>query len=175
MSRTASKPHVEEPKPKRAPRLPVSVRERRLQNPVGVESAKIDLKELGWTTYWANAARSADRIWQMKQKGWVDVQVDELADLDQVGSYTVQGGAVCRGERGMERLMKMPTADYKDIQMAKARMNTDMMRRGMQKQEVAQAVANKFGDQAGEFVGKTRMVGTITDNIERVHRDEEIG
>lgn len=159
---------------KRAPRLPVAVLERRIQNPFGIDSVPIALKEDGWTVYWCNTTRSADRLWHMKQRGWTDVLESEVADHEQLGTYTVQGGVVCRGERGQERLMKMPTADYKRIQWAKTERNFEMMRRGMGKDAVAQAAAQKFGDQAGEFIGKAHMTGTVVDKYERVHREEGI-
>jgi hypothetical protein len=39
---------------------------------------------------------------------------------------------------------------------------------------VAQAAADKFGDQAGDFLSKTRMVGTVTDQYERIQRDANV-
>lgn len=144
----------------------------RLNNPFGQESRAIELTIPGTVARWFNAALYADRIWRAKNQGWDPVTPDLLKDKDQVGGFLVSAeGFVCRGEKQQELLMYMAKEDRDAIQQRKTEINVRNMRMGRQKDEVAQAAANQFGDQAGDFINKAHMVGTVTDNMERIHRD----
>lgn len=147
----------------------------RLKNPFGSRSEEVKLLKPGAVARWFNAAQYADRIWRAKNAGWDPVTPDLLADKDQIGGYIVSAdGFVCRGEKQQELLMYMGREDRDAIQIAKTEQNIRNMKMGRQKDEVAQAAAERFGDQAGEFISKAKMVGTVTDNMERIHRDGNV-
>lgn len=161
----------------KAPRITVSDRriKERLTNPFGSRSEEVKLKDAAMVTRWFNAALYADRIWRAKNQGWDPVTPEELADKDQVGGFVQSAdGYVARGDKQQELLMKMRRDDRDAIQMAKTEQNIRNMKMGRQREEVANAAAEKFGDQAGEFLSKTRMVGTVTDNYERMQRDANV-
>ena len=147
----------------------------RLRNPFGSPSTAIQLKTPGMECRWFNAAIMTDKIWRAKHSGWDPVTPDMLADKDQVGGFVVSAdGYVCRGEKQQEVLMFMSKENRDAIQQAKTEANIRNMRMGRQKDEVAQAAAERFGDQAGEFLAKAKMVGTVTDQYERIHRENQV-
>lgn len=162
--------------PTKKPTVTVTSRSKRIQdrlkNPFGQESREIALTTPGTVARWFNASLYADRIWRAKNQGWDPVTPDLLADKDQVGGFIVSAdGFVCRGEKQQEVLMYMAREDRDAIQQKKTEINIRNMKMGRQREEVAQAASEQFGDQAGEFLSKARMVGTVTDNLERIHRD----
>jgi hypothetical protein len=80
-------------------------------------------------------------------------------------------GFVARGEKQQELLMYMAREDRDAIQKAKTEVNIRNMKMGRQRDEIAQAAAEAIGGQAADFLGKTRMVGNVTDQYERIQRD----
>lgn len=141
----------------------------------GAPSMEIELTQPGMVARWFNAAQYADRIWRAKYDGWEAVTPAMLKDKDQVGGFQVSAdGFVCRGEKQQELLMYMAREDRDAIQQAKTEANIKAMKMGRQKEEVAQAAAERFGDQAGEFMNKTRLVGNVTDQYERIHRENQV-
>ena len=163
----------------KTPKVTVSNRSKRiaerLANPFGQSSKEIELTTPGTVARWFNATLYADRIWRAKNQGWDPVTPEMLADKDQVGGYVVSAeGFVCRGEKQQEVLMYMSREDRDAIQQVKTEHNIRAMKMGRQRDEVAQAAAERFGDQAGDFLSKTRMVGNVTDQYERIHRDGNV-
>lgn len=159
------------------PQITVSNRriQDRLANPFGSRSEEIQLNKEGCVARWFNAGLYADRIWRAKNQGWDPVTPDMLADKDQIGGFVVSAdGFVARGEKQNELLMYMAREDRNAIQMAKTQQNIRNMKMGRQRDEVAQAASERFGDQAGEFLSKTKMVGTVTDQYERIQRDANV-
>lgn len=151
------------------------VSERLRKGVFGAPSTEIDLTTPGMVARWFNAAIVTDKIWRAKQGGWDPVTPDMLKDKDQVGGFQVSAdGFVCRGEKQQEVLMYMAREDRDAIQRAKTEANVRDLKLGRQKEAVANAVAEHFGDRAGEFMSKTRMVGTVTDQYERIERTEAI-
>jgi len=161
--------------PKPAPEVPnIQVLERRLQHPFGLPSVGITLKTSGWTSRWFNSAILADKIWRAKEGGWVPVKYNELVDPDQAGGTSKSpDGHVVRGDKGSEVLMKMPTEYWHKLQQAKIEANMAAMRPGVTKRSVVEAVGNKFGEEAADFVSRTRLVGDVVDSRERIHADPE--
>ena len=160
--------------PSKKPR--VSVLERRLQNPFGEPSAPITFKEPGRVARWFNGAIITDKIWRAKYKGWTPVRPDDLADLDQIGGYGVSAaGEIVRGERGQEVLMWMPAEDYEQIQLAKTRVNFELMRDfDKQKQEMLAGAAAKFGSEAADYLNaRVGPVGSVRDTREIIERRPE--
>lgn len=170
---------IETPEPAATPapfkRPRIEVLERRLQSPHGAPSAKIVLKEAGWSVRWFNSAVGTDHIWRAKENGWQGVTPAELSDPDQVGGFTVSpDGYVVRGDKGQELLMKLPTDWREQIAKKKEEQNTRAMRMGTTKSEVASAAGREFGDQAGEFINQNvSLVGDVRDSVERIHRERD--
>lgn len=150
----------------------IEVLQRRLQSPFGTPASQVRFTEGGWEARWFNAAIAADHIWRAKEQGWQGVRPAELADPEQIGGFSESpDGFVVRGEKGQELLMKLPTDWRKQIQARKTEQNTRNMRPGVMKREVAEAAGKTLGDQAGQFVNdNVRVVGDVTDKVERMHR-----
>ena len=152
---------------KKEPRL--SVLERRTLDPFGEPSAPIGLKDRSLVCRWFNAAIMTDKIWRAKQKGWTPVRPDDVSDLDQIGGFGVSpDGAIVRGDRGQEVLMAMPRDAYRQIEMAKARVNREKMR--VTRDEIQQAAAERLGDEA---LQQGRPIGSVQDSYERIRVDPE--
>lgn len=154
----------------------VSVFERRLQNPFGEPTAPIDFKEPNRRARWFNGAIVTDKIWRAKNKGWVPVRQDDLADPDQIGGFVLNpAGEITRGERGQEVLMWMPADEYEQIQWAKTRVNLHNMRDfDKQKAELVSAAATKYGGEAADYLNqRVGPVGRVTDQYERIERMPE--
>ena len=147
----------------------------RLSNPFGQPSTPIQLQDPELVCRWCNSAIISDKFWRDKEKGWDPVTPAMLKDKDQVGAFvTSADGFVVRGEKQQEVLICMKREDRDAIQMAKTEQNIRDMKMGRQKEAAAQAAADHFGDRAGDFLSKTRLVGTVTDQYERIHREEAV-
>lgn len=163
---------TETPAPAKSPAR-IKVLERRLQNPLGAPAEEIRFKEPNRRPRWFNAAIVADKIWRAKHNGWSVTYPQDLLDLDQIGGYDLSpaGGHIVRGDRGQEVLMWMPDEDYKQIAWAKTRVNMQSVGSGKLKtDEVAQAAAQQFGSQAGDYLSKTHA--SITDTHEIIEQTE---
>lgn len=159
------------------PTITVSNRiQNRLKNPFGQPSTNIRIKDRpDLVCRWCNTAIMSDKFWRDREKGWDPVTPEMLEDKTQVGAFvTSADGYVTRGQNQQEILLCMLREDRDAIQLAKTEANVRMMKMGRQKDEVAQAAAQRFGDQAGEFISKTRLVGNVTDQYERMHRDANV-
>lgn len=162
---------VERKKPGPKPKLPkVSVLERRMRDPFGSGSIPITIKTPGqWEIRIFNKTTRTGRIHDAVQKlGWVFVEPVELdGSADEYGFRELDNRLV-RGEHAEEVLMKMPADTYRQIQMAKARLNLQNLGSKKTTDAVAQATAQKFGDQAGDVVSRNI---SVEDGRERVELD----
>lgn len=146
----------------------ISVIERRLQNPFGIRSVPIELKEKGWTVRSFNNAIRPNKVWEAKQLGWQAIGKDEPADVEQMAGFKWADGYWVMGERQQEVLLKMRTEDYKKIQWAKSDKNIQMMKSpGASKRDVVEAAGRSLGDQAAEFIQRdVQIVGNVRDSKE---------
>ena len=154
-----------------AKRIPkVSVLERRLANPFGAPSVPITLKTPGqWAIRIVNGTMRTGRIHDMTaNKGWVLVTADELDGTPDDLGFRVRDGRIVRGEHGDEVLMKMPQADYDQIQKAKGAYNLKQLGTKQTREAVAQATAQQFGDEAADTVNRNITVndGRETSELE---------
>lgn len=149
----------------------VSVLERRKLHPFGAPSVPITLKTSGlWAIRIINTAMKAGRYHDIvHNKGWVPVCADELDGKPDELGFRVMDDRLVRGEHGEEVLMKMPKADFDEIQMAKASQNIKGLGQKRAVDDAAQRTAAQFGDEAGDAVYKSQM--TVTDS--RVSMDLE--
>lgn len=139
--------------PKKA--LPkVSILDRRLANPFGFPSEAITLKEGQWATRWFAESVRSGRVHQGHQLGWDFVGPEDLrGPASDVGALVVDGRVVRGDAHNREVLMKMPQADFAQIQHAKAVKNLADMGSGKKTSErAANLAAKQFGDQAGDAV-----------------------
>ncbi len=169
-------------KHKETPTAPrVSVLERRLQNPFGEPSVNIRFKRPDITGRWFNdgVRGSGGQIHRGRELGWLDVTPDMIADMETVGFHTVNpANQITRGARGEEVLMFMPTADFKAIQWAKTKKNYELTRDfAGQKAAIAEAAAQKFGSEAGDYLDANLGGGSgyVKDTHERIQRMQEPG
>lgn len=156
------------PSPKEQKRPPrVSILERRLLDPRGVGSETIQLREGGMALRWVNTAKPGRYYVATSQQGWEPVRVEELEDPNAIADlYTGTDNYVRRGERGQEILMKMPLDIFQRIQMRKVELNLERERKAM-KETVAQAAANRFGPEAGDYIAK-KIKGEILESTEKI-------
>lgn len=146
---------------------------KRIQNPFGVRSEEIALKDPSRVARWSNGAIGADHVWKHKQMGWDQVRPDDVADLDQIGGYNVSpDGFIVRGARGEEVLMAQPRVVRDAVQAAKIEHNNrNMGNPNRMKQELVEAAGNSLGAEAADFLNsRIGPVGTITDSRERIER-----
>jgi hypothetical protein len=153
---------------------------KRLQNPFGSPSAAVQLVDSTREARWFNGAVGTDHIWRAKQNGWDQVRLNQVADPDQLGGYTVTNGFVTRGERGQEVLMSMPRDIRNLIQNAKTKANiANMGNPNRTKNDIVEAAASQIGPEAAEMmdanlaVGHAGPIGQVKDSYERIERRPE--
>lgn len=149
----------------------VSVLERRKRNPFGAPSVPITLSTPGrWAIRIINTAMKAGRYHDIvHNKGWVPVGATELDGKPDELGFRVMEDRLVRGEHGEEVLMKMPQADFDEIQKAKAEHNIKGLGQKRALEDAAQRTAAQFGDEAAETVYNSKM--TVNDS--RVAMDLE--
>ena len=150
-----------------AKKLPkVSILDRRLKNPFGSGSVPITLKTPGrWELRWVYSKLRSGHIFDMTHhKGWVCVEPEEIdGGADEYG-FLARDNRLVRGDNGEEVLMKMPKADFDQIQRAKADANLKQLRVKNMRSEVAQSAAKDLGDRAGDGVYDAFAHGEIKDS-----------
>lgn len=160
--------------PRKARELPkVSIIDRRLQNPFGLPSVAVTLKEGQWAVRWFAESVRTGRVHQGTQMGWDFVTPDDLrGDASDIGAQAVDGRIVRGDNSNREVLLKMPQADFEKIQHAKAEKNlADMGSSKKSSHTVANMAAKQFGDEAGDVLSKSHM--EITDSRERYALDDD--
>jgi hypothetical protein len=134
---------------------PVSVLERRLQNPFGDGSPAVTLKEPGWVVHVINTQLKPGRYHDVvRNKGWVPVEPNDLDGAAEDYGFDVREGRIVRGERGVEVLMKMPEGEFKQIQMAKDRHNRRLVSPRTMKAAVVESAAGQYSDQAADYLNQ---------------------
>lgn len=139
--------------------LPVELYERRLVNPDMTGTEPVKLTTPGdWYCRWINTDLPGRWDQVVHRMGYRPVHMSELADVRAVtGVVASPEGYVTRGDRGKEILVKMPQAWWDKIQGAKTERRLAQQRSGEKaREDLTQAVAARFGDQAGDAVTKWR-------------------
>lgn len=133
-------------------------------DPFGDQEVPIPLRERGWKVKEANDYADENRHYQMRHKfKYEPVTAADLPDgvtPESVGYRLGEDGQLCRGPRGTEKLWKMPDEAYDYRQQLK----TEKNKKGMgsakaMKEDAANAAANTFGAQAGDFVSRLHIRG----------------
>lgn len=107
-----------------------------------------------WFVYWVNTAREG-RWANMKEKGYVPVDISELQDVEDVSDRVKNPGDsyVRRGDTGKEVLMKMPLEVSLYIKRQQQEIRT--ARFGSKKQvqsDLSELAGREFGDEAGQTI-----------------------
>lgn len=152
----------------------IEIWERRFLNPGARPSEAVQIKQPGMTLRWINTAIEGRHHRAVYDQGWQPVPLSQLRDPASIPDlFKHPHGIVCRGERGKEVLMMMPSGVFEKIQRRKA----ELTRKSLQniREEVAGAAANRFGADAGDFIasgqsadGNIKAVGSINFGTERV-------
>lgn len=146
--------------PAKVPDLTVFDR-RILGNPFGDGSPAVRLKENGWTVRVVNTQLKPGRYHDIvRNKLWVPVLPDDLEGQAEDYGFDIKDGRVVRGERGIEVLVKMPTEQFRAIQMRKDAINQAQTSPRKLKQDVLAQTAAAHGDQAASYLEQNV---TITD------------
>lgn len=137
----------------------VSIVDRRLQNPFGLPSEAITLKEGEWAVRWFAESVRTGRVHQGTQMGWDFVTPDDLkGTASDIGAQEADGRIVRGDNSNREVLLKMPATDFAQIQRAKAEKNlADMGSSSKSSAKVANMAAKQFGDEAGDVLSKSNM------------------
>ena len=157
---------------------PISIVERRLKSGsvFTAGSKPIPLTEPDrWTIRIVNSQITDARLWEMQaEKGWVYLEVADLAIQPEEIGFRVQDGKVVRGTHGHEVLMKMPKADYQAIARLKDRENRKNTL-GDKAVKAAIVSAADREDQSGrgaEFLDQAVNRIEVKDELERVRLDD---
>ncbi len=108
-----------------------------------------------WHVYWANTGNEG-RWSQIKTKGYIPVQVKDLKDREDVTGLVASkedNGEmwVRRGDTGKEILMKIPLIAYNFVKAeAQTRRDASFKSKKKVNEELVEAAARAFGDQAGQ-------------------------
>lgn len=144
---------------------------RGVDNPFGLPSVGIALKDPSYTVRWFNGRIMTDKVWRAKEIGWDPVRPEDLAHPDQIGAFNVSAdGHIVRGERGEEALLKIPKVVYDARQAAKTERNLrDMRDFDKEKQRMVEATAAKFGGEAADYANEhVGPIGSVTTKHERI-------
>lgn len=118
-----------------------------------------------WHTYVANTYLNESEFYDMKQKGWVPLEVGDLGcSVEESGYRLSETGHLVRGPRGEEMLFKMDKADYRLLEAAKTAQNM----RGIGSQskirtDMAEAAAGALGSEAADYIHG--LDGAVVDRI----------
>lgn len=136
------------------------------QNVFGGGTKKIPLKEEArWNTRIANGDLHEQRLYEMRHDlGWEPLLPEDLSCTPEEAGFRVnESGYLVRGQRGQEMAFKMAKEDFAVLTQRKTERNSaEIGRPNKVKENVANAVANEHGSEAGDFV-HSHFVGTVTD------------
>lgn len=154
----------------------ISVMERRLQRGVfnGASSGIPLKKPKEWVTRIVDAKQTNDRPWVMQEKGWVYLELADLAvSPESIGYRATPEGRIVRGEQGRDVVMKMPMADWNRLNKAKSDANIrDTFGKKQIKSAIVNGVAGSHGSQAADFVNSAVNTLDVRDSRERVSLDD---
>ena len=143
----------------------VALARRLAGNVHGGGSRSIPLKEpKRWHVYIANTYANENEFYEMREKGWVPLEVSDLACPVEESGFRLENGALVRGEKGREMAWKMDAADYKLLEMAKRDQNMRGIGSAKKvKADMAEAAASQHGSEAADFIHN--MPGQVIDSL----------
>ena len=138
------------------------------QNINGGGNRDLPLKEpQRWQTYLANTYANENAFWEMRELGWVPLEVDDLlVKPDQCGFRLSPDGHLVRGAEGKEMLWKMDRAHYRVLEQMRTEQNLKGIgSQGKARHDMTEALASAHGSEAGDFMSS--LDGQIVDQIGR--------
>lgn len=121
------------------------------------------------TLYWGNNNREGRHFQLTKRKGWIPVQITELANAMDVGGdiQASPDGIVTRGEKGREALYKMPSRLFDLVAKRKVDDNLRRSRSAAHLKEGTQSAMVKNAE-SGQVGGRQR--DAMLRGADRMHR-----
>jgi hypothetical protein len=152
------------------PKPHIEVMERGLQNPFGLPSTPIDLKDPQFETHWCNTAIGAGQYAKYLDAGYLPVRPEYLKDADRCPHQVSPDGYVARGQRCEEVLMYSLKSHIRARQREKQKRNLQDLNPMRTHQALTEAASEKLGDKAAEFLSRARPLGSVKDQYERIER-----
>ena len=147
----------------------IDVMDRAVSDPFGLPSRPILLRNPDLVCRWVNTdLKGGSQLSDALDSGYLKVRPEYLANPEVFQFQTSPDGYVTRGQRHQEVLMYTTAEHVKRRQWAKTAENVKRMQGS--REELAQAAAGKFGDEAGDYVHKSVK---INDQIERMERQPD--
>ena len=133
--------------------------------PFGTRNSILPLKEpQRWDTYEANSLGDRNMHYRMVHElGWIPLTIEDLqpgTSPEKIGWQIGEGGILQRGDKGDQKLYKMPKAVRAQIQAAKTAANM----RGIGsakavKESMVSATGAEHGDEAAGFINDVTVTG----------------
>jgi hypothetical protein len=121
-----------------------------------------------WQLYIGNDYAGDDGLYRMVHEyGWSPLELGDLScKPEEIGYRVNESGHLVRGPQGREVIFKMAKEDYAILQQRKTEKNLQGIGSATKtRTQVAEAAANAFGPEAGDYVHK-HVTGTVTDTRE---------
>lgn len=168
-----SKPAASEPTPVPIPRPRIQVLERAIQNPFGIPSTPIHLRDPGFVCHWINTElKGGSQLHYATESGYLKVRPEYLHNPETFQFQVSPDGYVTRGQRGQEILMYTTVEHAKAREQAKNEANLKRMRNPTA--GLSDAAASHIGAEGAEFLDRhTRPIGSVTTNREMIKVDDE--
>src|SRR3990167_6808354 len=169
-----TKPHVpsaDAPVP--IPRPRIQVLERSIQNPFGIPSTPIHLREPGLVCHWINTElKGGSQLHYATEAGYLKVRPEYLQDPETFQFQVSPEGYVTRGARHQEILM-YTTVEHATAR-AQAKNAANLTRMKNPTAGLGDAAARHVGPEGAEFLDRhTRPIGQVTTEREVIRVEEE--
>mgnify|MGYP001567606094 CR=1 FL=1 len=141
----------------------------RIKTPFGRADTAIPLKEpRKWKQRAFDRRFMANRFSEATHKGWMPLEVADLAGDPEDYGWRVDNGRLVRGDRGEEWLGKMLMSEWRLVEQAKTESN---IRQTFGIKQTKQAILDRSsaeqGDEATSFLAKSLARMEVTDKLEQ--------
>lgn len=155
------------------PRPRIQVLERAVQNPFGIPSAPIYLRDPGFVCHWINTElKGGAQLHYATEAGYLKVRPEYLQDAETFQFQVSPDGYVTRGHRGQEILMYTTVEHAKARQRAKTEENLKRMRNPTA--GLGDAASSHIGAEGAEFLERhARPIGQVTTEREVIRVDDD--
>lgn len=151
----------------------IEVLERGLQNPFGLPSTPISLKDPQFETHWCNTGIGPGQYAKYLDAGYLPVRPEYLKDAERHPHTVSPDGYVSRGQRCEEVLMYSLKSHVRARQKAKTQRNLQDLNPMRTHAALTEAASEKLGDRAAEFLSRAKPIGGVKDQWERIERVPE--
>lgn len=118
-----------------------------------------------WHTYLANTYANDNAFWEMRELGWLPLEVADLrVKPEECGFRLSPDGHIVRGPEGKEMLWKMDREHYRILEQIRTDQNNQGIGSSKKaRHDMAEAAASAHGSEAGEFMASLK--GEVIDSI----------